>query len=125
MVVFLICELHWFSEMRLDDCAKLPGLAGTGDISCAGSRHGTVSSDPRSVVVCVGVLGLVLIARSPILAENGLKVGADGPDVGTDGVAPSSVHSGVTEPSGTRSESSGTVAEVDTEVALACYWRMD
>ena len=37
-------------------------------------------------MVCVEVLGLVLIAGSPIVAENELKVGADGPDVGTDGV---------------------------------------
>ena len=52
-------------------------------------------------MVCVEVLGLVLIAGFPIVAENGLKVGADGLAVGIDGVAPSFVHSGVTEPSGT------------------------
>ena len=76
-------------------------MAGTGEISCAGSWHGTVSSESRSVVACAEVLGLVLIAGFPIVAENGLKVGADGSDVGIDGVAPSFVHSGVTEPSGT------------------------
>ena len=72
-------------------------------------------------MVCVEVLGLVLIAGSPTVAENGLKIGADGPDVGTDGVAPSVVHSGVTEPSGTWSESPGMVADVDIEVALESW----
>ena len=71
-------------------------MIGTGGISCAGSWHSTGSSESWSIVVLVEVLGPVLIVGSPVVAEFGLKVGADGPDVGINGVAPSIVHLGVT-----------------------------
>ena len=66
----------------------------------------------------IEAFGLVLIVGSPIVAENELKVGADGLDVGTYGVDVSAGSSHASEWLQAWSISSGMVVEVGTEVAL-------